>query len=94
MEEEMTKSPSDKHVELMNAAKDSGVIDFTQRGAMVTQITPQLFDPAVVADNYIATGHTDVVQVWKTGRRTSWTRPTVSSRSRSSGRSVADRRCG
>jgi len=56
---------SDKHMELLNAVKDSGAIDFDKMGQVATEITPQLFDPQVAAGDYIASGYSSVVKVWK-----------------------------
>jgi len=56
----------DRHLELMKAVRDSGAVDFSKLGQVVSDVVPQLFDPSIVADNYIATGYTDVVKVWKT----------------------------
>jgi hypothetical protein len=58
---------SDKELELMRSIRDSSVVDFDQLGKLVARVTPELFDPGVVADDYIATGYTSVVHVWKTG---------------------------
>lgn len=57
---------SDQHLALMKTVRDSGAIDFAKLGQVVTDVTPQLFNPDIAADNYIATGYSDVVKVWKT----------------------------
>lgn len=57
---------SDKHLKLMKDVTTSGLVDFQKLGQVVADVTPQLFDPGVVADNYIASGYSDVVKVWKT----------------------------
>jgi len=61
----MSNQFSDQHMALMNTVKNSGAIDFKKLGDLVTQVTPQLFDPSIAADNYIASGYSDVVKVWK-----------------------------
>jgi hypothetical protein len=57
---------NDRHLELMRSIRDSGAVDFNKLGQVVSDVAPQLFDPNIVADNYIATGYSDVVKVWKT----------------------------
>lgn len=60
----------DRHMQLMKSVRDSGAIDFTKLGQVVTDVAPHLFDPNVVADNYIASGYSDVIKVWKTDLQT------------------------
>ena len=58
---------SAKEWEIVNTIKDSGVINFDQLGKLVAKVGPALFDPGVVADDYIASGYSSVIKVWKTG---------------------------
>ena len=61
----MQEPISAKHRELMNTVMKSGAVDFEKLGAIVSEVMPQLFDPSVVMDNYIASGYSDIVKVWK-----------------------------
>jgi hypothetical protein len=63
----MSAPISDRHRQLMTNIKNSGAIDFTKLGDVVTQVTPQLFDGDIAADDYIAKGYSSVVQIWKVG---------------------------
>lgn len=56
---------SDTEMTLMKTVRDSGVINYDQLGRLVATVTPQLFDPGVVADDYIATGYSSVIKVYK-----------------------------
>ena len=56
----------EQHLELMKTVRDSGAVDFAKLGAIVSEVAPKLFDPNIALDNYIATGYSDVVKVWKT----------------------------
>lgn len=58
---------SPKEMELVMSIRDSGLINFDQLGKVVSQVAPALFDPGVVADDYIASGYSSVIKVWKTG---------------------------
>lgn len=58
---------SDKEMEIVNSIRDSGVINFDQLGKVVAQVAPALFDPGIAADDYIATGYSSVIRIWKTG---------------------------
>lgn len=60
-------SLTETELALMKTVRDSGVINYDQLGRLVATVTPQLFDPGVVADDYIATGYSSVIKVWKTG---------------------------
>lgn len=57
---------SDKEMMLVRSVVDSGVVNFEQLGKLVSKITPDLFDPGVAADDYIATGYSSVIKIWKT----------------------------
>lgn len=61
----MPEPISAKHRELMNTVMRSGAVDFEKMGAIVSEVMPKLFDPGVVMDNYIASGYSDVVKIWK-----------------------------
>lgn len=61
------KGPSARELELMKTVRDSGVVNFEQLGKLVAKVTPELFDPGVVADDYIASGYSSVIKIWKTG---------------------------
>ena len=58
---------SAKERELMTQIRDSGVVNFDQLGKLVSKVTPELFNPGVVADDYIASGYSSVIKIWKTG---------------------------
>jgi hypothetical protein len=60
-------SLSDKEMDLIRSIRDSGLINFDQLGKLVARVTPELFDPGVVADDYIASCYSSVIKVWKTG---------------------------
>ncbi len=68
MSDEIRRSAmSDTEMKLMLSIRDSGVINFDQLGKVVAQVAPAVFDPGVVADDYIASAYTSVLQIWKTG---------------------------
>lgn len=54
-------------LEVLQALRTSGAVDFEKIGGAVTELAPKLFDPGTVADDYIATGYSSVIKVWKTG---------------------------
>ncbi|MCK9894184.1 hypothetical protein [Frankia sp. AgB32] len=56
---------SETHRELLLRVKESGAIDFEKLGQVVTEVTPQLFDPGVIADDYVASAYSSVAKVWK-----------------------------
>ena len=56
---------STREMELIKTVRDSGVINFDQLGKLVAKVTPDLFDPGVAADDYIATGYSSVIKIWK-----------------------------
>ena len=60
-------SLSSREMELIKSVRDSGIVNFEQLGKLVAKVTPELFDPGVVADDYIASGYSSVIKIWKTG---------------------------
>lgn len=66
----MPEGISNQQSQVLKKLRDSGAIDFDKMGAVVTEVTPHLFDPGVVADDYIATGYSSVIKVWQTGMTT------------------------
>lgn len=56
---------TERHQQLMKAVRDSGAIDFTKLGQVVSDVAPQLFDPNVAADNYVIKAVTDIIRIWK-----------------------------
>ncbi|SDY34787.1 hypothetical protein [Tessaracoccus flavus] len=58
---------SKAQMEVLEKLRSSGAVDFEKIGGAVTELAPKLFDPGTVADDYIATGYSSVIHVWKTG---------------------------
>lgn len=54
-------------MQVLESLRTSGAVDFAKIGDAVTAIAPQVFDGGTVADDYIATGYTSVIKVYKTG---------------------------
>lgn len=57
---------SAKETQLVNAIHKSDAVNFDAIGKVVADVGPQLFDPGVAADDYIAKAYSSVIQVWKT----------------------------
>lgn len=53
--------------DMITMIRDSGVVNFDQLGKLVAKVTPELFNPGIVADDYIASGYSSVIKIWKTG---------------------------
>ena len=58
-------SLSAEEMEIVKTIRDSGVINFDQLGKVVSQVAPSVFDPNVVADDYVAKAYSSVLQIYK-----------------------------
>jgi hypothetical protein len=60
---------SAKEWEIISTVHESGVINFDQLGKLVAKVSPALFDPGVVADDYIAKVYSSCIQVYHVGQQ-------------------------
>lgn len=58
---------SAQQVKMINMVRDSGAVDFDRLGKLVAKAGTQVFDPGMVATDYIASAYTSIIKVWETG---------------------------
>lgn len=57
----------ERQLKMIKELRDSGAVDFDRLGKLVAKVTPQVFDPSLVATDYVASAYTSVIKIWETG---------------------------
>ncbi|GAB3190385.1 hypothetical protein [Nesterenkonia suensis] len=67
MPENTPRRAGAKELEVLQALRKNGAVNFERIGEMVKDMPDTVLDPDVVSGDYIATGYSSVIHVWKTG---------------------------